>query len=201
MKDAGNIIRQAMFKRIQSPSRLAYELMDMVVVTKKKGILSLANASDQLRKDPFLFRAAQIVTDGYKAEDLERLMGQEVDMLTDRHRRAAGILRRAAEVAPAMGLIGTLVGLVQMLADLDNPSAIGPAMAVALLTTFYGAIMGTVVIAPLAGKLENNSNDETMNKNLIVTAMSAIARQENPRRVEMLLNSELSPADRIQYFD
>ena len=195
------IISKTLFRRVQSPSRLARELLDMVVLAKKNGILALSGADSQFKKDPFLQRAAQIVTDGYTPEDLERMMSQEIDMLADRHHRAAGILKRAAEIAPAMGLIGTLVGLVQMLADLDNPSAIGPAMAVALLTTFYGAIMGTVVISPLAGKLENNSNDEVTIKNLIVTAMMGIAKQENPRRVEMLLNSELPPAERIRYFD
>ncbi len=195
------IIGKTFFKQVQSPSRLARELLDMVVLAKKKGILALSNADAEFSQDPFLQKSAQIVTDGYTPEDLELMMGQEIDMLADRHHRAAGILRRAAEVAPAMGLIGTLVGLVQMLADLDNPSAIGPAMAVALLTTFYGAIMGTVVISPLAGKLENNSNDEIMLKSLILTAMMGIARQENPRRVEMQLNSELPPAERIRYFD
>lgn len=195
------IIGKTFFKQVQSPSRLARELLDMVVLAKKKGILALSNADAEFSQDPFLQKSAQIVTDGYTPEDLELMMGQEIDMLADRHHRAAGILKRAAEVAPAMGLIGTLVGLVQMLADLDNPSAIGPAMAVALLTTFYGAIMGTVVISPLAGKLENNSNDEIMLKSLILTAMMGIARQENPRRVEMQLNSELPPAERIRYFD
>jgi len=104
-------------------------------------------------------------------------------------------------VAPAMGLIGTLVGLVKMLADLDNPDSIGPAMAVALLTTFYGAILGTVIMAPLSVKLEKNSSDETMIKTLIVTAATSMARQENPRRLEMLLNSDLPPFEQIRYFD
>ena len=201
MSMTGQILSKAMFRKLHNPHRLATELMDIAVIAKKKGILAITSFEDELRKDPFLLRATQYVTDGYTSHDVENLLSQEIDMLADRHRRSAGILRRAADVAPAMGLIGTLVGLVQMLADLDNPATIGPAMAVALLTTFYGAIMGTVVIAPLAGKLENNSNNETLSKSLIMTAMSAIARQENPRRLEMLLNSELPPNHRIRYFD
>ncbi len=201
MTMAGNIIGQAFFRKLYDPQKLAIELMNMAVLSKKKGLLALANIENELRKEPFILRGTQYVTDGYSSQDVENLLGQEIDMLADRHRRSAGILRRAADIAPAMGLIGTLVGLVQMLADLDNPAAIGPAMAVALLTTFYGAIMGTVVIAPLAGKLENNSNDETVYKSLVMTALSAIARQENPRRLEMLLNSELPPHQRIRYFD
>ena len=201
MAMTGRIIGQAFTRKIYDYRGLAYTLMDLSVLAKKRGLLALSNVEAELKKDPFLLRGAQYVTDGYSPQDVENLLSQEIDMLADRHRRSAGILRRAADVAPAMGLIGTLVGLVQMLADLDNPSAIGPAMAVALLTTFYGAIMGTVVVSPMAGKLENNSNNETLSKRLIMTAMSAIARQENPRRLEMLLNSELPPNQRIRYFD
>ena len=201
MAMTGRILGKTVFRTIYRPSIVARELMDMAMLAKKKGLLALANTEEELLKHPFLARAAQIVTDGYAPQDVERLLGQEIDMLVDRHRRSAGILRRGAETAPAMGLIGTLVGLVQMLADLDNPAAIGPAMAVALLTTFYGAILGMVILAPLAGKLENNSNDETLVKNLVLTAMVGIAKQENPRRIEMQLNAELPPAERIRYFD
>ena len=100
-----------------------------------------------------------------------------------------------------MGLIGTLIGLVMMLADLENPETIGPAMAVALLTTFYGAILGTIVMAPLAVKLEKRSSDEALMKVLVKTAAVSIANQDNPRKLEMLLNSELPPTQRIRYFD
>ena len=105
------------------------------------------------------------------------------------------------DIAPAMGMIGTLIGLVQMLQNMSDPSSIGPAMAVALLTTFYGALLGTAVLAPMAAKLERNSNEEAMLRSLIMVAMSSIARQDNPRRLELLLNTELPPEDRIQYFD
>lgn len=198
---AGNIIAKSTMRRVQPPGLLASSLLDMAVVAKKKGILALSNYDSEMAKDSFLMRAIQMVVDGYNPEDVERLLTQEIDALAERHRRSASVTRRASEVAPAMGLIGTLVGLVQMLADLENPEAIGPAMAVALLTTFYGAILGTVIMAPLAVKLEKNSTDETLIKSLITTAAVSIARQENPRRLEMLLNSELPPSERIRYFD
>lgn len=201
MSHVPGILGNAMFRKIRNPSVMATNLMDISSLARKKGLLVLSSIEAELRKDPFLGRAVQLVTDGYSGEDIERVLGQEVDSLVERHRRSASIMRRAAEIAPAMGLIGTLVGLVQMLAQLDDPSSIGPAMAVALLTTFYGAIMGTVVLNPLAAKLERNSNDEAMIKNLVLTAMSSIARQENPRRLEMVLNSELPPEHRIKYFD
>ncbi len=197
----GRVVGNTIFRRVRRPSVMARQLLDLAMLARKKGLLALASVDSELAKDPFLQRAVQVVTDGYTGDDIDRMLGQEVDSLVERHRRSASIIRRASEVAPAMGLIGTLVGLVQMLAELDNPANIGPAMAVALLTTFYGAILGTVVLAPLAAKLEKNSNDEAMVKNLVLTAMGSIARQENPRRLEMLLNSELPPSERVRYFD
>lgn len=197
----GHVLGKSMFRRIQNPSNLAESMLGLAVVAKKKGILALANYDEQIRKDPFLQRAIQLVVDGYKPEDIDRTLTQEVEALKERHRRSANITRRASEVAPAMGLIGTLVGLVQMLADLENPETIGPAMAVALLTTFYGAILGTVIMAPLAVKLEKNSSDEALLKTLVITSCISIARQENPRRLEMLLNAELPPSKQIKYFD
>lgn len=198
---AGSIIAKSIFKRVQSPKSLASSLVDMSVVAKKKGVLALSNHDRELKKDAFLARAMQMAIDGYDAAEIEKLLVNEVETLNERHKRCASIARRASEVAPAMGLIGTLVGLVQMLADLENPETIGPAMAVALLTTFYGAILGTIVMAPLAVKLEKNTADETLLKTLITIAATSIARQDNPRRLEMMLNSELPPSERINYFD
>jgi chemotaxis protein MotA len=198
---AGHVIAHSFVRRVQSPARLSASLLDLAVIAKKKGILALVNYESELNKEPFLARAVQMVVDGYEADEIDRLLNQEIEALVDRHKRAASITRRASEIAPAMGLIGTLVGLVQMLADLENPETIGPAMALALLTTFYGAILGTVIMAPLAVKLEKNSKDEALTKMLIKTAAVCIARQQNPRRLEMLLNSELPPSEQIRYFD
>lgn len=198
---AGSILAKSAFRRVQSPKNMAEVLLGLAVIAKKKGILALANYDAQLQKDEFLHRSVQLAADGYTADDIERMLTQEVEALQYRHKRSASITRRAAEVAPAMGLIGTLVGLVQMLADLENPETIGPAMAVALLTTFYGAILGTVVMSPLAVKLEKNSADEALIKTLITIACSSMARQENPRRLEMLLNAELPPSEQVKYFD
>lgn len=201
LKNAGNVIGNSLFKKPVSPAQMAKQLLSISVLAKKKGLLALASVEGELQKDPHLFKATQIVTDGYAPEEIERILALELDSLTERHRRSANILRRASEIAPAMGLIGTLIGLVQMLANLQDPETIGPAMAFALLTTFYGAILGTAVLAPMAAKLERNSNEEAMMRSLVMIAMSSIARQDNPRSLEMLLNSELPPSERIEYFD
>lgn len=198
---AGSIIRKSLVNRVQDPSLLAGVLIALAVIAKKKGVLALSNYSGELEKDPFLARSFQMIIDGFNKEDVEFLLTQEMEAEIERHKRSASITRRASEVAPAMGLIGTLVGLVQMLSDLDNPDSIGPAMAVALLTTFYGAILGTVIMAPLAVKLEKRSRDESLIKTLIKTAVISIARQDNPRKLEMLLNTELPPAKHVRYFD
>ncbi len=116
-------------------------------------------------------------------------------------KKSAGVFRKAAEVSPAMGLIGTLVGLVQMLGNLEDPSSIGPSMAVALLTTFYGAILAHMVFSPLASKLERNSDEEALVQNFYLLGAASIVRQENPRRLEMVLNALLPPASRLRYFD
>ena len=201
LRRASSIVGKSMFRPVRDPSKLAYSLVELAVAAKKKGVLALSNYDSELRKDPFLAKSMQMAIDGYDANDIEPLLVNEVEVLAERHKRSASIARRASEVAPAMGLIGTLVGLVQMLADLENPESIGPAMAGALFTTFYGAILGTIVMAPLAVKLEKNSSDETLIKTLVILAATSIARQDNPRRLEMQLNSELAPSQRIRYFD
>ena len=201
LKQAGSIISHSIFQKKWNPSGMATNLVNLSVIAKKKGVLSLSTQENELRKHDYLHKSFQMVIDGFNPDDVDFLLTQELEAELERHKRSASITRRASEVAPAMGLIGTLVGLVQMLADLENPETIGPAMAVALLTTFYGAILGTIVMAPLAVKLEKRSSDESIIKHLIKIAAVSIARQENPRKLEMLLNSELPPAERIRYFD
>ena len=142
-----------------------------------------------------------MVVDGTHADAVERVLANDIQAMQNRHLQSANVLRKAADVAPAMGLIGTLVGLVQMLTNLDDPSNIGPAMAVALLTTFYGAVLSNMVFSPLAAKLERNSDQEALLHNLYAMAAVSISKQENPRRLEMLLNTVLPPAKRLRFFD
>ncbi len=183
------------------PSRLAKELMNVALLARKEGILALERESRELRKDEFLYQGVQMVNDGHNAEEINHIMSQEIATIMTRYQKAVGTLRRAAEAAPAMGLIGTLIGWVQMLALLDDPASIGPSMALALLTTFYGAMLGTVIFAPMAAKLEENAQQEALKKQLVLVTINSIVRQENPRRLEMVLNSELPPIERIKYYN
>lgn len=197
---AGSVIIKSIFPQKRDMRAMARQLLDIAVVARIRGPLALSQTQDELQNDPYLKEAVNMVVDGFDGQDIQRILGQELEAQMDRHARSAGILRRSSEIAPAMGLIGTLLGLVQMLAQLDDPSNIGPAMATALLTTFYGAILGTVVLAPLAAKLEKNSNDEALIKHLVIIAMKSLTDKENPRHLEIRLNSELPPDERIKYF-
>ncbi len=175
--------------------------MQIAELARRKGILSLQDTIDALRHEGFLYKGMSLIVDGTPGDEVEAIMRRDMHATLQRHQKSAGVLRKAAEFAPAMGLIGTLIGLVQMLGNLDDPSTIGPSMAVALLTTFYGAVLANVVFSPLASKLERNSAEEALVNNLYLMAAGSVGRQENPRRLEMLLNSVLPPAKRVRYFD
>lgn len=201
LKDTPGVLAKCLYKENRNYKLFAKALLDLAAVSRKKGLLYLSNFENQTKKEPFLNQAIGMAVDGYSIEDISQVLQQDIDTTQERGMRTAGIMKRASEVAPAMGLIGTLVGLVQMLADLENPEVIGPAMAVALLTTFYGAILGTVIMSPLGAKIEKNVNDELLMKTLVLKSLQSMTKQENPRALEMLLNSLLPPTERIKYFD
>ena len=200
LSKAWSIFKASIFYYIRNPRIMATQLLDLAVLAKQKGVLAIAQQEIELQKDPYIAYAMRYITDGYKTEDIMQILTHDMDALIDRHKTGASIIRRASEVAPAMGLIGTLVGLVQMLTQLNDPSSIGPAMAVALLTTFYGAILGTVILAPMAAKLERNASMDVMHKDLIVSAAISISKQESPRKLETVLNAALPPDAKIVYF-
>ena len=194
-------IREHLFEKPQTPNARANQLMDAAILARRDGILSFSKIRGKLMKhDPFLLSGIQMVSDGQTAEEIDRLLNQEIDVEIERLQCGIALLRRGAEAAPAMGLIGTLIGLVQMLSQLDDPSTIGPAMAVALLTTFYGALLGSAFFAPLAGKLELKAQNLILRMELVILTMVSVTKQENPRKLEQILNSKLPPSERIDYF-
>jgi chemotaxis protein MotA len=198
---AQGVILKTVFHSLPDAAEAAEDGLRMAIQSRKDGVLALQKVVAALDHNPFLKKALGLAIDGSTGDDIERVMGHEISGMAERHQRGVGILRRSAEVAPAMGLIGTLIGLVQMLGKLDDPSSIGPAMAVALLTTFYGAVLANMVFSPLAGKLERNSKSELVVNRLYIITAASIGRGENPRRLEMLLNTILPPSQRLHYFD
>ena len=201
MMGAPGVIARTMFNHLADPGDAAYVVMRYAEHARKEGILGLQKGLESAAGEKFLVTALTMVIDGTPGDEVERILRSEVEATAARHMKSANILRKAAEIAPAMGLIGTLIGLVQMLGNLDDPAAIGPNMAVALITTFYGAVLANMVFAPLAAKLERNSREEALVFNVYLTAAASIARRENPRRLELLLNAMLPPSQRVSMFD
>ena len=201
LREAQPSFRQAMFRTEIDPRVAARRVLTLADKARKRGMLSLQGDLYGVRDAPFLQRSLSMLVDGLQVDEIERNMTLEAHALAQGRHRAAAILRRAAEVSPAMGLIGTLVGLVQMLGNLDSPERIGPAMSVALLTTLYGALMANVVFLPLASKLERNATVEQLVSQVYTMGVASMGRQENPRRLEMLLNTVLPAGQQIRYFD
>jgi chemotaxis protein MotA len=198
---AQRVMLRAVVYHAESPRKAALRILYLANAARQNGPLALEEELNTSHHNRFLAQAISLVVDGFPAEEIDHILRRERHATSARHVRSAGVLRRAGEVAPAMGLIGTLIGLVQMLGNLQDPSAIGPAMAVALLTTFYGAVLANMVFHPLATKLERNSEVEAMVNQIYAIGATSISRQENPRRLEMTINAILSPVQRVSYFD
>ncbi len=191
---------QVLFSQKYDASAAALAVLQLSERARRDGTLELEKASRRLSSDPFLHKAIRLLVDGSNADEVEKILRQETLAVSSLHVKSVSILKRAAEVAPAMGLIGTLVGLVKMLGNLNDPATIGPSMAIALLTTFYGAMLAHMVFLPLATRAERNAREETLLNAVYTMGATSIGRQENPRRLEMLVNTVLPPAKRIQYF-
>lgn len=202
MAVSARVIARTFVRREYFFPQVVRYLVRLAAITRKKGFLGLQDLIHPIaNKDPFLYQSLSMLVDGVPYEDVVRNMERETIAKTQRHRRTIEILRRSAEIAPAMGLIGTLVGLVQMLGQLSDPSTVGPSMAIALLTTLYGAVMANMILTPLASKLEQNSDDEHLLMELYQIAIQSMGKQENPRRLEAALNAMLPAHQRVHLFD
>ncbi len=201
-------VRQALWDGISAirgrrpqPAAAAMRTLSYADVARRAGPFALQKHLEDMAGEPMLQKGLGLVIDGLAEADLEAILVHDLQARSERGDIGAAVFARAAEFAPAMGLIGTLIGLVQMLGRLEDPSAIGPAMAVALLTTLYGAVLANLVFAPLSAKLERLAAEHTLVDRLYILGALSIARQENPRQLEILLNSMLPPRHRVRYFD
>ncbi|OQX20576.1 MAG: motility protein A [Desulfobulbaceae bacterium A2] len=176
------------------------QLLDFAGKARKNGILSLQGDIDQL-EDPFLIKALQMAVDGQEPDELKAMLVTEITHIEERHSKGSEFFASLGSIAPAMGMIGTLIGLVQMLQAMNDASAIGPALAVALITTFYGSVIANIICIPMSGKLKHRSDSEVLYKNIIVEGMGAILAGENPRVMEQRLHAFLAPRDRESVFN
>ena len=166
---------------------------ELVDVARKQGPLGLEGREVA---SPFLGKGIQMLVDGQTSDTIKHLLDKERLMTLDHNRSGAKVFTAMADVAPAMGMIGTLIGLVQMLSNMEDPKSIGPAMAVALLTTLYGAMIATMIATPIADKLSLRMTEEARLQMLYTDALVAIQQGTNPRIIEQMLSSYLPPNQR-----
>lgn len=190
---AGKIAVKSFVHQTVDPLELINEIVALADEARKGGLLSL---EDKEVSSTFLARGIQLLVDGHDPDVVKALLARDKSEAIERHTRGAFIFSSMAEVAPAMGMIGTLVGLVAMLANMDDPKAIGPAMAVALLTTLYGAVIANAVCGPIADKLKLRAGEELMVKNLVIDALLAIQNGQNPRVIDSMLRNYLPEGKR-----
>lgn len=178
----------AFFKKMDKPEDLIELLHDLAKKTKKEGVLSLEKVQVE---HPFLKRGITMLVDGYNVEVIRNIMSKEKDSMISRHVIGQKIMSAIGDAAPSMGMIGTLVGLVQMLSKLDDPKSIGPAMAVAILTTLYGAVIANMIALPIVDKLVLRSEEEENNLNLIIDGVTGIANGLNAAIIQEYLKDYL----------
>jgi len=162
-------------------------------VARKEGMMALES---QEIENPFLNKGIQLCVDGHPPDLVRKMLSKDISLTIQRHETGQKIFKALGDIAPAMGMIGTLIGLVQMLANMDDPKSIGPAMAVALLTTLYGAVVANAFALPIADKLELRSQEEKTNRTLILETISGIQEGMNPRVLEELLKAFLPETQR-----
>jgi chemotaxis protein MotA len=177
------------------PQQLIRQLVELADTARRDGILALENMIEKV-EDPFLVLGIQMAVDGTDPEVIQTVMETELSNLMDRHESGKGLLDNLGRYAPAFGMIGTLIGLVAMLSNMDDPSKIGAGMAAALLTTLYGALLANIIFLPMADKLAQRSSEEVLLKTMIIQGVMAIQSGDNPRNVESKLLSFLPPGQR-----
>jgi chemotaxis protein MotA len=189
----GKIIAKSFMFKLETPEELIEKSVEMADAARKGGFLALEEAEIS---NAFMQKGVDMLVDGHDADVVRTTMQKDIDLTTERHETGSNMMMALADVAPAMGMIGTLIGLVAMLSNMDDPKAIGPAMAVALLTTLYGAFLANVIATPIASKLKLRLAEEKMNQELVLDAVLGIQDGQNPRVIEGLLKSYLAESKR-----
>ena len=184
--------RNAFFHKEVNPQGLIRKLTEFAMIARREGILALESHASEA-EDEVLGKSIQLAIDGTAPELIRDILTTEVAFMEDRHNRGQSVLIAMGTSAPAFGMIGTLIGLVQMLAGMEDPSSIGLGMAVALLTTLYGAVLANVFFLPTAGKLKVRTAGELLVKEITIEGILSIQSGDNPRVVEQKLKAFISP--------
>lgn len=189
---SGKFFSKALLHKEQSAQKLIDDLVGFAEIARRDGILSLESAAKDA-EDPFIIQGIQMAVDGTDPELIEAIMNNELEAISDRHDQGRSIFESLGKYAPAYGMIGTLIGLVIMLMNMEDPSAIGPAMAIALITTLYGSMLANMFALPIADKLAVRNDEELMLKTIIIKGVMSIQSGDNPRIVEQKLKTFLPP--------
>ena len=188
------VLKNAFLYKIPQLTAMLPKIVDLSRVARRDGILAMEKEVKKIN-EPFLGKGVELAVDGVEPDTIRNILENELFFTEDRHKKGAEIFTVMGTMAPAMGMIGTLIGLVNMLMVMDDPKSIGPAMAVALITTFYGSVLANLVFIPIAGKLKVRREDESKYKQLIIEGVTSIQFGDNPRVVEQKLNTYLSPGE------
>jgi chemotaxis protein MotA len=195
LKGLTKIMMRTLLFKLPTPQQEIERIITYANLARKEGLLAL-EAKLQEVDDKFFAKGIQLVIDGFSADTVRDIMDLEHSFQQQRHSQGKKMVDTISTMAPAFGMIGTLVGLVQMLANMSDPSAIGAGMAVALLTTFYGAVISNVVMTPLSNKLDLRSKEEALLRNLMVEGIVAIQSGEKPQLIKEKLKGFLPPSAR-----
>ena len=198
LKNLIKVLPKLFTRKTQSPYQIIQMLVELSQKARREGLLALESNQEQI-EDNYLRKALELVVDGVEPEIIRDSMHLELDNMGIRHGKCISILKTMAAEFPAWGMIGTLLGLINLLRAMDDPSKIGAAMSLALVTTFYGSILANMLCIPAATKLQELSTEEIRIKEMIIEGVLSIQSGENPRIMEHRLKTFLSPEQRENY--
>ncbi len=190
-----SVAKKTVFSQLPPEQAVVQQMVDCAAINRRDGALALEQQVQNV-EDGFLIKGLQMLIDGQSEEAIEQQLSTEVQYLGQRHATGKKVLEFMGASAPAFGMIGTLIGLIQMLQNLESPSGIGLGMATALITTFYGALLANLVFLPLAGKLALRSKTESLQKEMIIEGLLSITRGESPTAVRERMQAFLDAKNR-----
>jgi len=191
------VLKNVFFNHPEDYGSLIEQIVSLAETARRDGLLALENRLEEVT-NPFMTLGIQMAVDGTRPEVIEDIMRTEMDAVATRHSNGKGVIDQLGRFAPAFGMIGTLMGLIIMLGNMEDPAAIGPGMAVALITTLYGAILANLIFLPLAEKLSVLNKHELLAMEIIVRGIMGIQAGDNPRVIEQKLSTFLPPRQRAQ---
>ena len=196
VKDIIKLTQKTFANRDSNPGKIINDIITLANKARKEGLLSLEEATEAL-EDEFLKKGLMLVVDGTDPDLVRNLLETELDFIEQRHKAGQSLFESMATSAPGFGMIGTLIGLINMLGSLDDPTTIGPSMAVALITTLYGSLLANLFFSPMANKLKVKSGEEILEREIMVEGLLSIQAGENPRIIEEKLKAFLPPSMRV----